>query len=142
MGNDRTNRDGLRTCACKANDFASARAALVRRLAHEVAELGGRPTVGGDSELFDVLLGLYDRSPDEIWSEVVSPWLDARDSKLQLVYAEHQALADDTRLLDQPHAPMLLERLEHDRARVIERWPYAISELEALQDVWGIRLLL
>jgi len=142
MGNDRTDRADLRRCACTAHDFPAARAALVRQLARHVGELGGRPAATADTELFDVLLGLYDRSPNKVWSEIVRPWMDARLSKLQLVYAEHQALANDTQLLDQPHAPMLLERLEHDRARVVDRWPYEISELEALQDVWGVRLLL
>jgi hypothetical protein len=142
MGNDRIDRADVLRCACNAHDFASARAALVRQLTRQVGKLGGRPTTTGDTELFDVLLGLYDRSPDKVWSEIVRPWMDACLSKLQLVYAEHQALANDTQLLDQPHAPMLLERLEHDRARLVDRWPYEISELEALQDVWGVRLLL
>jgi len=142
MENTWTDRDDLRRCACSGQGLAPARAALACQLARQVGELGGRPCARADTELFDVLLGLYDRSPDEVWSEIVRPWMDARLGKLQLVYAEHQALANDTQLLDQAHAPMLLERLEHDRARVVERWPYEIGELEALQDVWGVRLLL
>lgn len=116
--------------------------ALLQRLDAAVTELAGdRAQTAVDDALLEVLLALYDRTPEMVWNDVTGPWIAARWDLLQVVYAEHDALSGDTGLLDLAYALLLLERLEHDRARVIVSWPYDLAELEKLQDVWGTRLL-
>lgn len=90
-----------------------------------------------DPELRQALLPLYGKEGERIWREHVRPFLAERDLALRTIYAEH-AIDDDFTLLDTPEALLVLERLEHDRARLRQVWPLDRSDLERLRDVWGV----
>jgi hypothetical protein len=92
-----------------------------------------------DIRLLRSLLGLYDEPPERVWGHHLAPFIRRNKDALRAVYDEHATLPT-TEILDRPEALLLLERIEHDRARVRQAWPYDMADLEPLRDVWGIRL--
>jgi hypothetical protein len=94
--------------------------------------------VKSDDELRAAVLSLYDgKSAEEIWRDHVRPFVRENDDALETVYREHDA-DPDFELLDSAETLLVLERLEHDRARLRAVWPLAEDDLERLRDIWGV----
>jgi hypothetical protein len=98
-------------------------------------------SVRSSDVLLDVLIGLYDLPESAIWRDVVAGFMDAQRPALENLYDEHSAFPE-ARILDMVEAPLVLERLDRDSARLVARWPLALSELETLANAWGVPLFL
>jgi len=108
------------------------------RLAVATAALHPRPNqLRSDPELFRALLSLYGTTPERIWSERVQPFLTTDANPLAVLYEEHAALAEAA-VLDLIEAPMVLERLRSDSARLQAIWPLDRSDLVLLSAAWGL----
>lgn len=90
----------------------------------------------GDAELFAQLVSLYGKPPRRIWGENLEPFLSANAEALQVLYREHRFLPEAA-VLDLIEAPMVLERLDRDTARLQTVWPLDRSSLVVLADAWG-----
>lgn len=90
----------------------------------------------GDAELFARLISLYDKPTDRIWTQDLEPFLSANDEALRVLYREHRFLPEAA-VLDLIEAPMVLERLTRDAARLQTIWPLDRAALVVLADAWG-----
>ncbi len=89
-----------------------------------------------DAELFQVLLALYAKPARSVWSEDVEPFVNSHEEALKLLYDEHRVLPE-AHALDLIEAPLVLERLENDSARLARDWPLDRSSLRVLSAAWG-----
>jgi hypothetical protein len=89
-----------------------------------------------DEELLQILLGLYGLPPDQVWQLRIRPFLEANSEALKVLYEEHEALPE-AELLDLVEAPMILELLEEDSARLARVWPGPASTLLRLANAAG-----
>lgn len=82
---------------------------------------------------------LYDQPTDQIVHRV-EEWVDSRIDRLRDLF--RKARPTSTLLTFQPEVFLILERLENDRARLIDAWPDEVpfEWLEQLAGAWGIRL--
>lgn len=88
-----------------------------------------------DEELFEILLSLYGTTPTEIWRRL-RRFLETRREGLEILYAEHRSLPE-AELLDLVEAPMILELLERDSARLSAAWPGSPAPLLRLANAAG-----
>jgi hypothetical protein len=108
-------------------------------LAAALAELDPdhRPPASSEPLLRDFLLSLYGKCPGRIWSENVQPFLKREQRALQVLYEEHRAFPEAA-ILDFAESLLVLERLQHDSARLYAGWPLAPSQLDVVAHAWGI----
>ena len=89
-----------------------------------------------DTELQRAILALYNVSPECAWTAHLLPFLVADTEPLRVLYEEHASLPE-AKVLDLIEAPMVLERLRHDSARLQAIWPLDHSALVLLSAGWG-----
>jgi ppGpp synthetase/RelA/SpoT-type nucleotidyltranferase len=86
------------------------------------------------------LVPLYSEPPDQIVDRI-EEWIDRRGDRLREVFTRPSA--NSSPLASQPEILLILERLENDRAHLVEAWPVEIpfEWLEQLAGAWGTRLM-
>lgn len=89
-----------------------------------------------DAELFEALTALYGLPSREIWSSRLEPFFAVNAEALVVLYDEHRALPE-AEILDLIEAPLVLELLERDSARLRAVWPGPASSLVLLAAVAG-----
>jgi len=110
---------------------------LHQQLISAASSLHPRPErLGSDPRLRDALLALYGEEPQRFWGGRVKAFLERNNEALSILYEEHGVLGG-TPLLDLVEAPLVLERLENDQARLAANWPLALSELVRLAAAAG-----
>ena len=86
---------------------------------------------------------LYDRAANDLYPEVLQPFIGQNEQKLRDLYAAYR---DDDRanpLLFQPEALLIFDRLENDPDRLRDAWPVdrlPIDLLESLGTIWGLEV--
>jgi hypothetical protein len=89
-----------------------------------------------EADLVQILLALYAKPARSVWTQDVEPFLNSHEEALRLLYDEHRALPE-AHLLDLIEAPLILERLENDSARLARDWPLDRASLRILSAAWG-----
>lgn len=85
------------------------------------------------------LVPLYGEEIDQILGRIEG-WVDDHVDRLRQLFS--QARVSSSPLMSQPEIFLILERLENDRAHLVEAWPAEVPFvwLEDAASAWGIRL--
>ncbi len=84
------------------------------------------------------LVPLYGNLEPAQLFDLIGPWIDAHHDALAVQFEEAQALPTNPLFL-QPEVFLILERLDHDQARLRNRWPEQLPSvwLDEVADAWG-----
>jgi hypothetical protein len=93
--------------------------------------------LGHDEGLMQALLELYPMALLDLIEKLLAPFVEANTDALGVLYREH-AVFPEAELLDLVEAPMILELLERDSARLASIWPGSPAPLIRLADAAGI----
>jgi ppGpp synthetase/RelA/SpoT-type nucleotidyltranferase len=87
------------------------------------------------------LVPLYDCEPSEVFARL-QVWIVENEDGLRNVLDEAAETTVANPLLRQPECFLLFERLDNDRARVVEAWPEGVPEdwLREAAQAWGVAL--
>lgn len=110
---------------------------LMERVTAFVASVHPAPArLRTDREARDALIALYDFDYHQIWA-TLSKYFNENAAAFGALYSMHAGTGDD--LFDLIELPLMLERLERDKARLRRAWPLAFWEYDRLPDLWAVR---
>lgn len=92
-------------------------------------------------QLWSALCGLYLQQDADLSDAMLEHFLDESADSLRTIFRRH-AEVNLARCLDEYEGILVLERLQNDRAHLVEVWPFSERELQEVADAAGVRLTL
>jgi ppGpp synthetase/RelA/SpoT-type nucleotidyltranferase len=115
---------------------------ILEPLDRELLKFSGHPPDRALSQLITPrLVAAYGReSPEELFRDVVAPWIEANRERLEEVHARKRAEPGAlSPLFSQPESFLILERAENDPDGLRHAWPPALPRepLREITEYWG-----
>jgi hypothetical protein len=92
-------------------------------------------------QLWNALCGLYGQEGADFADATLEHFLSESADSLRVIFRRHGEVAL-ARCLDEYEGVLVLERLQNDRAHLVEVWPFSEQELQEVADAAGVRLTL